>query len=147
MGCRSTLWLSMLAILTVTPAWANTVDQLRLPLLNGQFDQAVQAASPSSGNVREDGDTAAFTAYYQGLAAFAQRDYAKAVAAMVGVTEKHGDKPVALKAAVVATLALSRKGDHKNACQNAGVVMPLTPSLSPIWRAWVEEARRTSACQ
>jgi hypothetical protein len=144
---RLPLWPALLALLIAAPAKADSVDPLRLPLLNGQYDLAVQSQAPSADQIKADPNIAAFAIYYRGLGAFAQRDFGKTVADMLTITQQHGDKPIALKAAVVATLALSRQGDHKNACQYIGVVSPLVGSLSPIWQAWVEEARRASACQ
>ena len=138
--CTRLLLLSVtLALCIAVPARAETVEDQRAPLLDGQFSQVAgsSAESPKSQGV---------AAYYKGLASFALKDHAAAVSALVQVAEQYADKPVGLRAAAVATLALSRQGDRENACQYIGIVLPLTESMSPIWRAWIEEAQRTSAC-
>ena len=122
-------------------AGAASAEELRAPLLRGDFDSA--AASPSEGDGPAD---AAARDYYRGLAAFAVQDYPAAVATLAAVAEQHSDKPVGLRAAAVATQALARNGDSANACEYAGIVLPLMDSLSPIWRVWVEEAQRSSGC-
>ena len=134
----------LLALLFAAPVSATSVEALRAPLLSGSFSQPMAASAP---NIANDPASAGAAGYYRGLAAFAVKDYPTAVDTLVQVAEQHGDKPVGLRAAVVATLALSRQGDHDNACQYVGIVLPLTATMSPIWRAWVEEARRKSACQ
>jgi tetratricopeptide (TPR) repeat protein len=134
----------LLALLLTAPANATSLEDLRAPLLSGGFSRA--SAAPAA-DTAGDPALAANAAYYRGLAAFALKDYPTAVSALLQVTEQHGDKPVALRAAVVATLALSQQGDRDNACQYVGIVLPLTATMSPIWRAWVEEAQRKSACQ
>ena len=133
----------LLAILIPAAAGAASAEELRAPLLRGEFDEA--AFPPAGAGQPASRDTAA-GGYYLGLAAFARQDYPAAIATLATVAEQHSDKPVGLRAAVVATLALSRNGDNANACQYASVVLPLTGSLSPIWRVWVEEAQRSSGC-
>ena len=133
----------LLAILIPVSAGAASPEELRAPLLRGEFDEA---AFPSADAGQPAPRDTAAGGYYLGLAAFARQDYPAAISALATVAEQHSGKPVGLRAAVVATLALSRNGDNANACQYASVVLPLTGSLSPIWRVWVEEAQHHSGC-
>lgn len=132
----------LLGMLFPVYAGAVSVEEMRAPLLRGDFNDAT---TPASANSAPPVDVAA-TAYYRGLSAFARQDYPAAVTAFAVVTNGQQDKPIALRAAAMATLALSRNGDKANACQYAGIVLPLTGSLPPIWRVWVEEAQRHSGC-
>tara|TARA_R110002096_G_scaffold137512_1_gene290928 strand:- start:60 stop:494 length:435 start_codon:yes stop_codon:yes gene_type:complete len=142
------LWRALLSALVVTlPAATNAAaasgDTVRDALLRGEFDAAAQASSAADGPAAGGGEAD----YYRGLALFALRDYPAAVASLVGVAERNGERPIGLRAAVVATVALSRNGDRDNACRYAGIVLPLTDTMAPIWRAWVEEAQRSSGCE
>ena len=132
----------VLGMLLPVYAGAVSVEEMRAPLLRGDF---VEAAALLSSDTAAPAD-AAVAAYYRGLAAFARQDYPAAVTTFASVAEGQKDKPIGLRAAVMATLALSRNGDQANTCQYAGIVMPLTGSLPPIWRVWVEEAQRHSGC-
>ncbi|MCA8930230.1 MAG: hypothetical protein KDC18_19400 [Alphaproteobacteria bacterium] len=132
-------------LLPTAAAGADDRAALRAPLLRGDFQAAAQprpadaAALPPA--LADEAD------YYRGLAAFALQDYPTAIATLGPVAEKHGAQPLGLRAAVVATLALSRNGDRDNACRYAGIVLPLTDKMAPIWRVWVEEAKRSSGCE
>lgn len=125
-------------------AGATGLEELRAPLLRGDF-ASVAGAMETAPNPQAVENPAA-AAYYRGLAAFAVEDYPVAVSTLAKVAEQHSDKPVGLRAAAVATLALARNGDDKNACDYAGIVLPLMDSLPSIWRVWVEEAQRSSGC-
>lgn len=145
-----TILIAFPGVLLPLMATAEPPDALPAPLLRGAFEQV---AAPPPGETatgdRSAGEqpAAAVSDYYRGLAAFALQDYAAAVATLATVAERQGDQPVGLRAAVVTTIALSRNGDAENACRYAGIVLPLTDRLSPIWRVWVEEAQRASACE
>lgn len=131
----------LLVMVLPVSAGAVSPEELRTPLLRGDFAQvATPPADDAEPSASAEGE------YYRGLAAFALQDYPAAVATLAAVAEQHNDKPVGLRAAVVATLALSRNGDNANACEYAGIVLPLMDSLPEIWRVWVEEAQRRSDC-
>lgn len=132
----------MLGLVLPASAGATALEELRAPLLRGDF-ASVARATETEPRAAENPATAA---YYRGLAAFAVEDYPAAVSTLAKVAEQHSDKPVGLRAAAVATLALARNGDDKNACEYAGIVLPLMDSLPSIWRVWVEEAQRSSGC-
>jgi len=124
--------------LLAAPAAAQEVSQERLKLMTGDFG-AVSAAAPEN-LVRPN------ALFDYGLAAFALGDFQQAAGSFVRVAQSADAPDLAVKAAVAASLALSKSGDRENTCQYTEVVQSLVQDMPLIWRGWVEETRRLNNC-
>jgi uncharacterized protein HemY len=128
------------AALLAQPAAAET-SELRSLLLNGQFAVAGEHLSQDSSTALSDQDK-----FHRGLAAYARKDFERAASYLAEAAQTPSDPDLALRAAVVASLALSNAGDREGTCEYTKVVQPLVEDLSLLWRGWIEEARRANNC-
>jgi hypothetical protein len=123
------------------PAQADGPSDLRNLLLNGAFGNA---ADWPAANL--DAKPSALELFDRGLAAFGLKDFGEAAAFFGEVAQQPKDPALAVRAAVVASLALSNSGDRDNACQYTAVIEPLVVDMPLLWRGWVEETRRFNSC-
>ena len=109
-------------------------------LMQGRFATVAEQRGVPNGNAAPAG------VFDQGLAAYALSNYEDAASLFAQAAQSDGDPELLIRAAVAATLSLSRAGNNAAACEYARVVQPLVVNMPLLWRGWLEESRRASNC-
>jgi hypothetical protein len=115
-----------------------TVPELALasPLFAGVF----QLPPP------EDGGQPPSESFFRGLAAYALKDFGSAVSFFATTAQNPSDPETAVRAAVMASMALAQLGDREATCEYSAVVQELAGEMPAVWRGWLEETRRANYC-
>lgn len=116
-----------------------SVDSRQL-VLEGAFAETLERANSAGGRVPSAG------LFDQGLAALALKDYERAAGLFAQVAQGPGGAELAIRAAVAASLSLSKMGDQAGTCEYTAIVQPLVAGMPLLWRGLVEETRRSNNC-
>ena len=108
-------------------------------VLQGAFTETLERAAAG-------GKASTAALFDQGLAAFALKDFERAAGLFAQVAQSDGDPELLIRAAVAASLSLSRMGDRAGTCEYTGIVKPLVRGMPLLWRGWVDEIRRVNSC-